>query len=536
MSRRYVMFAIFSLLIGFIGFYYFHGNTTVSQLDVSEVIKKSLKLPVHKTKESTLPAVYRTDLHPLANPEMREAYLKRVPASWDDWAKSLTESIVGHSVQTGHISTSEEVESRYQKTYNYLKDQAARYEKKNHPLPETIIPMPDLSGPKYYQGTQTPKALIAEFDHKHSSGYDENFNVAMEEHYPRETFLQRVLDKGAVVKDTTDYDFYLDLRGHLLQKKEAPEEWISGKYGLPITTDFTEYEEGVLERKVWENRIIQEISAAYPYESPTIYFPSNHPDKYLPVVGKMTYVQIDEKNGKMRTSGMALTKEQRDNLLYKGIEPENIEVVFIDDDYNILSEKPKPFDPEKWLEENSYDIVPEGLRAPDGAIVSPERYQEITSQEMPYETRQKYDEYIGASPLAVDPAAEFARAEAEREAARTREVARAEFEHFQNEMRQTEKFQSIAAGEMSRALATQFLSKYAPKSGASKRMETALQTMFQHGFEEGLRRIRKDDSALAAELERQLAEAHRPPDPKLRRQNTIPFKPPEAPPHRIQNK
>ncbi len=526
MSRRYIIFAIFSLLIGFIGFYYFHGATTMSQLDVFGVIKKSLKSPIHKTKESTLPIVYRTDLHPLADPEVREAYRNRVPESWDDWAKSLTECIVGHSVQIGYMSsTLEEIESHYQETYNYLKDKAARYKKKNHPLPATIIPMPYLSDPKYYEGPQTPKALIAEFDHKHSSGYSENFNVTIEEHYPRETFLQRVLEKGAVVRDNTDYDFYLDLRGHLLQKKETPEEWISGKYGITITTNFTEYEEGVLERKVWENRIIQEVSAAYPHESPTVYFPSNHPDKYLPVVGRMTYVQIDEKIGKMRTSGTTLTKEQRDDLLYKGIEPENIEIVFIDDNYNILSEKPKLFDPNKWLEENSYDIVPEGLRSPDGTFVSPERYHEITGQEMPYETRQKYAEYTGAP-----PAEAFARAEAEREAVRTREVARAEFERFQNEMQQTEKFQSIAASEMSRELTTQFLSKHSLKQGTSKQLENALELMFQHGFEEGFRRVRQDSPSIADQLERYLSETQRPLEPQKKPQRPTPSNSPESAP------
>ena len=530
MSRRYVMIATISLLIGFVGFYYFHGDTTVSQLHLFKIFKNSQKLPVNKTKDSTLPAVYRTDLHPLADPEARSVYRNRRPESWDDWAESLTECIVGYCVQIGSASTLEEVESQYQETYNYLKNQAALYEKKNHPLPEAIVPMPDLSSPKHYQGPQTPKALIAEFDHKYISGYSENFNVSMEEHYPRETFLQRVLDKGAVIKEKLDYDFYLDLRGYLLQKKDTPEEWLSGKYGIPITTNFTEYEDEVLERKIWENRIIQEVSAAYPHESPTVYFPSNHPDKYLPVVGRMTYVQIDEKIGKMRTSGTTLTKEQRDDLMYKGIEPENIEVVFIDDNYNILSEKPKPFDPNKWLVENSYDIVPEGLRTPDGNIVTPERYQELKGMPMSDEIRKRYDENVGAE-SSVDPNA--ARREAAREAA-AREVAKVEFERFQDSMRQRKEFETMADKEVSRELAKQFskqfLSKHSLKQGTSKQLENALELMFQHGFEEGFRRVRQDSPSLADQLERYLAETERPPEPQKRPQRSTPPKPPESGP------
>ena len=228
----------------------------------------------------------------------------------------------------------------------------------------------------------------------------------------------------------------------------------------------------------------------------------------------------------MKTYGKLLTQEETKKLRNKGIEPEGIEIIYIDDEFNILTEKPKPYNHQEWLAKNSYDIVPEGLRAPDGTIVSPERYQEITGKEMPDETKQKYSDYIGTP----SPAEVFARAEAAREAVRTREVARAEFERFQNEMQQTEKFQSIAASEMSRELATQFLSKHSLKQGTSKQLENALELMFQHGFEEGFRRVRQDSPSIADQLERYLSETQRPLEPQKKPQRPTPSNSPESAP------
>ncbi len=521
------------LVILFLGIVFAVGTLFYSAFFSSEVppvlsdVVSERVLPHHHTRVSTKAKLGedRTLLHPLADPAKRDAYRNQPITSWEEWVKARTEIHLGFDVENGFILTLDEVISdRITKNQHYTW-QGQRYKKKNHPVPTTAIGLPYLSESsvsKFYEGPQTTEAIMSEFDDKYENSFPRA--AEMEENYPRQAFLQRVLDKGAVIKDGSDYVYWMKLRDMLLYRKDRPDDWRSGGYGIPVTTNFAEYEEGFLERKVWENSIIQQVSEANPDQSVEVYFPASHPDVYLPAIDNMTYVQPDEYGG-VSAFGAMLTQKQLEELNNKGIEPKNREIIYIDEDYNVLSEKPKPYNHQEWVAKNDYLHVPEGLQAPDGTIVSPERYHEITGQEMPDETRQKYDEYTGAP-----PAEAFARAEAEREAVRTREVARAEFERFQNEMRQTEKFQSIAASEMSRELATQFLSKYAPKSGTDKQLQTALELMFQHGFEEGLRRLRKDDAGLAAALERQLVEAHRPPKPQLRRQNNVPPKPPETPP------
>ena len=532
MTRRHVIFAIFLFLIGVVGFYYFRGGTTAGQLDVSESAEGSSKLPDHKTKVTSSPAdgVYRTDLHSLADPEVRADYVKRAPESWDDWAKSLSEATVGENVQNGFLLTREAVESLLKDVYDQLSEQAALYKRKNHPLPEAIIPMPYLFDPKYYEGPQTPEALIAEFDQRYSSGYNEDYKTTMDEHYPRSEFLQRILDKGAVVKNTADYGYYLDLRGNLLWKKETPEEWFSGKYGIPITTNFAEYEEGFLERKIWENSILQQVSEADPGKSVTIYFSSKHPDKYLPVIGRMTYVRINENIGSIGTSGTTLTDEQRDDLLYRGIEPENIEIVYIDRDYNIV-ERPSPVDRETLMYKDVISI--------DGIRLTPENYEDVVGKPVSDAWLKIYEEREALE--VSDPSMESdvnmdARREAAREAAAAAPAsAKAEFEKFQQGMRQIEEFATMSDAEIEKTLENQFRQKFLPQLPTEaleqltpERLEKALGTLFQHGFDEGFRRISRDSPALAEQLKQYFGQGQKPPAGKLPK-GPVPPAPPAPP-------
>ena len=524
MTIRYVIFAIFLLLIGVVGFYYFRGGATVSQSDVSESDEESPELSVQKTRVASPPAdgVYRTDLHPLADPEVRAAYVKRAPESWDDWAKSMTEFLVGTAAGNGYVSTPEEVEAYHQRMSDYFKDQAARYARKNHPLPEAILPMPDLSG---YDGPQTAEALIAEFDIKYKNRYPNALDI--EEHYLKETFLQRLLDKGALVKNIGDYKYYLNLRGDLLYKKETPKEWHAGKYGIPITTNFAEFEEGFLDRKVWENSIIQQVSEANPGRSVTVYFPANHPDKYLPVIGKMRYVRMNKNHDRMSSWGTRWTDEQSDNVLSKGIEPEDIEIVYIDKDYNILPEPP----PLVGRETRIYNT----LDTFDGIKITPENYVQVVGHPMPAEWLEKYEARQAHETQDTAPDTEAIRAAAREAAAAAQETAKAEFEKFQNSMRQLEEFATMSDVEIEKALERQFRRQFLPEHPGEQitpeRLENALGTLFQHGFEEGFRRVRRDSPALAEQLERFFGLGQRPP-PEMQKkpQRPAPPKPSEAAP------
>lgn len=528
MTRRHMFFGMFVLLIGIIGLLVFLRLTaTLVQPDFSKSTEDgtSPELPEVQTK------FYRTDLHPLSDPKVREAYLKRCPESWEDWAKSLYESMVGSGVETGHISTSDQVESMLMDTYDQLMEQAALYDQKNHPLPDSIVPMPYLN--YSYKCPQTPEALIAEFDSDYTGGgWGDTALYTHDESFPRAAFLQRLLDKGGVIRDLGDYSFYMGLRGDLLKKKEQPTEWASGKYGIPITTNFAEYEEGFLSRKIWENGILHQVSEANPDESVTIYFPSIHSDKYLPVIGKMTYVRLNKNRDSINTSGTKLTSKQRDNLLHKGIEPEDIEIIYIDGDYNLI-------DPPPLVDPN--DLRAKNIVAIDGVKVTPENYEQLMARPIPgewienYQKWTDYEEQVSASSVASDVNI-FKRHVAERAA--YREAAKAEFERFQHRMQQLESFATMSDAEIEKQLERQFRKQFLPEHPVEQleqitpeRLERALGTLFKYGFEDGMRHIREDNAALADQLERHFGKRAKPPAQELKPpQKPTPPKLPSEPP------
>jgi hypothetical protein len=379
---------------------------------------------------------------------------------------------------------------------------------------------------RYYQGPQTPDALISEFGEKYLEKYLKS--SAWDEHYPIEDWLQNLLNKGVEFKEFRDYSYYVGLRRNLIRLKDEPDQWQSGNWDIPITNNFETYEEGYINRKIWEDSIVKKVRSEYLNEPlVSVFFPSHHPEKYLPIIGETTFVS--RKGDAISTWGSMLTKEEIDNLLYKGIEPEDVEIVYIDDEYNILSEKPKPYNREEWIKEKSY------ITEFDGIPITPENYEKLLGEPIPDQWEKWYEkEHAEETPIPIEPSSSDA--EAAREAASSaQEAAKTEFEKFQNSMRQLEEFATMSDAEIEKALERQFRQKFLPEhlveQFTPERLEEALGTLFQHGFEEGFRRVRRDNPALAEQLAHFFGQRQKPPpDMQKKPQRPTPPKPPEATP------
>lgn len=404
MTRKRLFIILFVLLFGFSAFIFFRDTNLLRDGD-------KLKPASPGDPVSTLNKASRVQLHPLASDwkTINAAENQRV-STWEEWAQRTVEISLAEDVLYGFINTPEELTAAREKRLTAQMKWAARSEANGALLPNYPFEIPQVPAapvaPFYYKGPQTPEALIAEFDEYWLERYPQS--VDWDEHYPKEAWIQRLLDNGAKIQRSNDYSYYLKLRRNLIKLKARPDDWRSSRYGIPPTTNFDEYEAGYINRKIWENNITNKVRAEYPNVSQiTTFFPSSQPDKYLPVVGSMTYVYRKPNSSAMRTYGTLLTKEQKADLKYRGIEPEGIDIVYIDGDYNVLSEKPKPYNHQEWVKANTYDIVPEGLRAPDGTIVTPERYQELTGSPMSDEIWERYQGHIGAEEP-VDNASEEA--------------------------------------------------------------------------------------------------------------------------------
>ena len=497
--------------IGFLG-----GSD--SRVDVSEQeevppdISPEIRFRHYPTAEEK---AARMRLHPLACADEAEiaAYEKQPISTWEEWLDGTTELALGNLVGWGLFKTPEEVEAQRQKSRAHFAAKTVELRATEPPpkdlqlLPMFIGTPPKPEEPERYQGPQTPAALITEYDEAFMESVPES--TEWDTHFPKSAFLQRVLDRGYEVKEERNYTWALTLRRDLIDLKEKPDMWRAGYHGIPITTDYEEYVDGYIDRKIWEHDIAMKVSKENPgYAATTVFFPSSHPDKYLPQAGKITYVR-QRPDGAMRTWGSPLTKEQRDNLLYEGKQPEEIEIVFIDDDYNVLSEPPEPYDHQKWLERNSYDRMPYGLRAPDGTPVTPERYAEIRGEPMSADMLQKYYEHTETEPpIDVDGIR-----------AAARDAALQTQEQFQQGLRELERFSNMSDAEVAVELERRLLpqlpglptdanienrlwSEVQSAQMTPARFEAALKILEQYGPAEGMQKLAEADPKAAEQVKR----------------------------------
>ena len=533
MSRK-TLFVMLSLLVLLIGsLFVFFRFSRVSRVTSGTAV---IDTPSATHKGELFSRGARTQLHPLASKE-KLAVAKRQPVeTWDEWVDATAEILLAEAILYGKVKTShftmywqENNSEEVARQRTHLREMLTRYRERLEwwlkPPPEYPGGFQNIFDLGEYEGPypQTSESLLAEFDAVLTDKYPGA--AYLDEHYPKEAWLQTLLEKGAHFKNYNDYRFYLGLRKSLLQKKNNPEEWISGEHGIPITTNFEEYIDGFIDRKVWEYSIVQKVRLENPETSSSVYFDVNDPDKYFPVVGRMTYVNIGKNRERMSTSGTLLTDQQHYNLLNKGIEPKDIEIVYLDDDNNVIS-KPPPL-----VDERQRDL--ENVVSFDGTKVTPENYERLLGQSAPnkwfgfYETEQNRE----TQDITQDP-------DAKHRTGTVREAAQAEYEKFENRLRQLESFATMSDAEIEKQLERQFRKQFLPEHPIEQleqitpeRLERALGTLFQHGFEDGMRHIRKDNAALADTLERHFGKRAKPPAQKLKPpQRPAPPKPPSEPP------
>lgn len=79
--------------------------------------------------------------------------------------------------------------------------------------------------------------------------YDESVPLAeVDAKYPRDTWLQMLLDKGITIENADAYWEYLFLRDTLVHLERQPQVWTSGLFEIPATEDWETYKAAYIER------------------------------------------------------------------------------------------------------------------------------------------------------------------------------------------------------------------------------------------------------------------------------------------------
>ena len=214
---------------------------------------------------------------------------------------------------------------------------------------------------------------------------------------------------------------------------------------------------------------------------------------------KITYVTRRATGATFR--GTSLTQEQKFNLVFRGVDPEGIDIVYVDSEGNRLQEKPEPM-----TREEVRKMMAEGEKPPPA---------EWWDKEATIPDSEDLERFLPSenTDTELDSRKQRAREEFERQAA---EAARQpEFEQFMREVRQLEKFATMSdaeiAAELEKQLRQQLLpglpteesledalrEKIIPKPLTPERFKKAKQILQNYGPKEGLRRLAKEDPELA---------------------------------------
>lgn len=193
------------------------------------------------------------------------------------------------------------------------------------------------TSPTKYEGPQTVDALFKTFREKVGT------NPEVDEKYPQVKWLQMLLEKGITIEHSRDYSRYMSIRWRLVRLENQPEEWVSGKLGIPSTDDWETYKSAYIDRKIWE---YQQLKAAMQADPKVLDILFVGPDRktIIPLYSKTVLVHRDR--GSASFSGSMLSDQQRFDLLFKGKHPRGLKIIYVDEAGNILPEKPDPISPE----------------------------------------------------------------------------------------------------------------------------------------------------------------------------------------------
>ena len=264
------------------------------------------------------------------------------------------------------------------------------------------------------------------------------------------------------------------------------------------------YKQAYIQRKDWESQQVDNAEASDPDVSGGFFF-DDAPDVFLPGKRDRLYVHrsIDDGVPGVDMWGEVLSTKQRFDLIYRGEHPEGWEVIYLDEDYNVLSEEPPHVTREMVRE---WQLPPEDWTPPEG-VTLPEGFEEDL-RTRGWKGAWTQEPTPTEGPLQQDRAAQAREAvEAERAAAKTEwkdfEQALREFERSAN-MSDAEleaEFQKVFMSSLPGLLTDEGIEKTIREQFSPARFEKAEKLLQQYGPEEGFRRLAKDDAELAKQLE-----------------------------------
>lgn len=205
-----------------------------------------------------------------------------------------------------------------------------------------------------YTGPQTVRALMAVFDtrysdrvvHTHWTAAAENspdekrylaFTIVdMDAKYPREKWIQTLLNNGVTIEDFKTYAECLDIRSNLILKEfYSPDDWETAKMAY-IDTQIQEYRDLLIKPPVEDWIVLGENR--FPVIPGRMYVKKTELGTHIWHAARSTVSakSLDGKQKNVEVTGPELSEEQKFALLNNGVEPVGWEVVYLDENGNYI--------------------------------------------------------------------------------------------------------------------------------------------------------------------------------------------------------
>ena len=485
MEKKHIFFGLILIVISAIGFYIFHF--TLQKTDS----------PINTSKPSI------QSEQPTVNLSTKGAVVGKSDKVWNEWIEDQTtlmkeELFRRFREELPYVGPPElafdvvDVEETFRKEF---KAKAEELKKKGeNPPPLRVYDFSgttdEPSGPKPHMGPQTVDALLTSFE-------DMAADPMIDGKYPQDEWVAMLLDKGVTIEHFGDYSRYLTIRGNLISLENRSGEWTSGRYGIPPTEDWETYKAAYIDRKIWENQQIQNAQKTDPTIDGGIF---RGPDArtFLPTGGGRYYVKrYVSEHGIISASsyGGYMSSEDSYNLFVKGIEPKGYQIIYLDDKNNVLAEPPSTISPEEYHKK----VVNKDSQNDPSAPLLPSDFSSTAEDVVPQDRdrstfpRKKSEEEIAAQA-----------------ARRIVQQAQAELKSLGQIFRTNTEWQSffeqslIPTAEVPPLKRTEaILTEQYPE-----RFDKAVNLIYLHGLEEGIRRLRSLDSDVAVHLENWFRAAH----------------------------
>ena len=368
----------------------------------------------------------------------------------------------------------------------HLREELPKFKKESDVPPDITVAINVKTLPlRRYEGPQTTEAILAEFREKYNLTWE---TPETAEKYPQAEWIQMLLDRGIAIEDYGDFVRYQEPRHDLTRLENDPDAWSAGAFGIPPTDDWETYKDAYIERRLWEHQITREAMKADPEVTGGIFVGENR-EIFHPTKSNRIYVK---KKGTGATFyGGQLTDVQQFELLFKGITPEHYEVVYLNDEGNILTEPPPLITREEMFNAISESSTEEGWDRDFSQQDATDFYMDTFTEEVPLpDTRN-----IPKAP------------------AEAKQDLQKQFKQAQQETEKVLEHLTKSDADIQAELEKQFLPEFPAEEDFEKalrqrfspeRFNRALATLNQYGPEEGLRRIKESDPEMATHVERLL--------------------------------